>query len=560
MTWLSRLLPKSPRPERRTFNHHARSQREKGRRRVAILEPLENRTVLSNVSVMFTLPSTLTIMGDTHNDNFKIAEGAGAIITVSPGAASTTINGTSFPYTSPHAVTTITVKLPGHGNLDTVSLTGLGATSTGVRNVSITTGGNPSSTGPYLNLSVTGVHNTGALSVTANNSQLLATVDSSQFSSIDILQTGCCPANVTLTNDKAGAVDVDEGSARGDTITLNHDTFLSTELEQGNTIIPPMDKCDSQDDTVKVTNSAVRDLTVEQDLDGKNQSITVDTVTVSLTSFGVRTEQEDGDGSTSTVNAITTAGVVNPNRLVDGPPGISIDQGDGVGDTATASNSVLPGNIHITQDNGGGDVASILGDTIGLTFAVPPYLFDLFGWATIDQGDGVADVAVLDKDVVNNVAIHQGDSDNSVGCTLPPGDIAEINDTTVTSDIFITQGDGDDDPTPTDGNGIVAIGFDVLGAFGSSPVTAGGRTDIDLSGANNTVYLGDTGSSFSTGFLDVFTGDFGGAFVSATNVTVFDGSFENPGGPEITGGGDGNVLQDNGGNTNVDADVNFAVV
>jgi hypothetical protein len=286
----------------------------------------------------------------------------------------------------------------------------------------------------------------------------------------------------------------------------------------------------------------------------------VDTVTVSLTSFGVRTEQEDGDGSTSTVNAITTAGVVNPNRLVDGPPGISIDQGNGVGDTATASNSVLPGNISIEQGDGGGDVASILGDTIGLTFAVPPYLFDLFGWATIRQGDGVADVAVLDKDVVNNVAIHQGDSDNSVGCTLPPGDIAEINDTTVTSDIFITQGDNDDDPTATDGNGTVAIGFDVLGAFGSSPVTAGGRTDIDLGGANNTVLLGDTGSSFSTGFLDVYTGQFGGAFVSATNVTVFDGSFENPGGPEITGDGDGNTYQDNGGNTNVDADVNFAVV
>ena len=89
------------------------------------LEPLENRKLLSNVSVSFTLPGTLTILGDNFNDSFSITEQsqkAGGKVTVASTSLPTTINGSSVPFVSTEAVTSIMVTLPGTTNFDTVSL------------------------------------------------------------------------------------------------------------------------------------------------------------------------------------------------------------------------------------------------------------------------------------------------------------------------------------------------------------------------------------------------------------------------------------------------------
>ena len=94
MTWLSRLLP----------NGRSSLQRAtKRRRRIMKLELLENRTLLSNVTVSFALPGTLTILGDAFNDSFSITEqsaAAGGKVTVASTSPPTTINETSVPFVS----------------------------------------------------------------------------------------------------------------------------------------------------------------------------------------------------------------------------------------------------------------------------------------------------------------------------------------------------------------------------------------------------------------------------------------------------------------------------
>ena len=78
----------------------------------------------------------------------------------------------------------------------------------------------------------------------------------------------------------------------------------------------------------------------------------------------------------------------------------------------------------------------------------------------------------------------------------------------------------------------------------TSPVTAGGWIHIVQAGSDNTVILGGSGLGspydFETVYLDIYTGDGGGGFVSATNTAVDVGS--NLGNDfVIDGGGDGNT-------------------
>ena len=90
------------------------------------------------------------------------------------------------------------------------------------------------------------------------------------------------------------------------------------------------------------------------------------------------------------------------------------------------------------------------------------------------------------------------------------------------------------------------------GTPASSSVTVGGDTKIDQNYANNQVYLGDADSSFTTVYLDVFTGFGGGAFVMARNTTVDFGSLF--GIYTIDGGGSGNTYVDGSGNSGVTVD------
>ena len=241
-------------------------------------------------------------------------------------------------------------------------------------------------------------------------------------------------------------------------------------------------------------------------------------------------------GDTALVSNVK-AGVVLPGLISHSHPtlpipvtyggDITISQKEGNGDSATISNSTAVGNVYITQydvaSNALGDTVNVIGTTAGFTIQRTPYVFDVYGKVIIKQGNAPGDVALLNGDHINDVAITQGDNVQVLDGSTVASDVAEINGTTVTSDISISQGIG----TST-GNYVAAIGFDYLGYIkgtpASSSVTAGGDTYIHQNYANNQVYLGDAGSSFTTVNLDVFTGPRGGAFVMATNTTVYFGS------------------------------------
>jgi hypothetical protein len=558
MTWLSRLLPQSRSLQRRADHRHDRRGRQGRRhRRTVNLEWLEPRTLLAgNVTVGPVVNGVLTIAADTHSDSFQIAEIGGNQVVVSgtpiPGTH-TSINGLP-PGTSVfrNEVLSIVVTVPGDGqNSPNISVVQSGATS-GIGGITFLVGSQaapPQPAGPDLTLTVTGVVNTGALTVLdIPGGTLNAAVTGSVFSSIDIEQQNCCPATVSLTNDLASGVAVNLGWAQGDSITFHNDNFGSTSFTLGNGPDPQMANCDNAGSTISGDDSNFRDLTITEPLSGADQSISVGTasggVELSVIGFGISATQGDGASNTISIASITTPG--GPiDDLHAGPPSIVSVQGDGDNDQVVVESSTVVGNIESYQGDGNGDYAATLGSQAGFAFSFGPYVFDFFGNATVSQGNGCNDVADLDGgDVLNNIYVSQGDSIAFPGFTSSLGDEVHINDSTLTSDIIIQQGS-----SQAIGNAIVTIGD-------SSPVTAGGAATITQNGANNTVVLGAAGSSFATEFLDINTGAGGGGFVTAANTTVLDGSYF---GYDfvIDGGGGGNVFLDEGGNSGVFISQNY---
>jgi len=174
MTWLSRLLPQSPSLQR-VANHNNRTRQAQRRRRQATLESLEDRTLLSNVTLSYTASPagavTLNILGDAGKDNFSVTENANGTVTVA-GTGGTTIS--SLPsVTTLKAITNINITLPGTNKVtDNVSITGHGT----VQNITVVVPGNivapanvTSTTtgvaGTDLNLTVTNLHNSGEFNV-----------------------------------------------------------------------------------------------------------------------------------------------------------------------------------------------------------------------------------------------------------------------------------------------------------------------------------------------------------------------------------------------------------
>ncbi|MGO9107620.1 MAG: beta strand repeat-containing protein, partial [Thermoguttaceae bacterium] len=277
MTWLSRLVPQSP--SLRLAGRNNRTRQGQRRRRMATLETLEHRTLLSNVVALIaqdptTGANTLTINGDTHNDSFSIAENADGTVTLvgtptpssnphAPPQNTTQINSlpVGLPYTTSQAVLQMVVNLPGdYTNTDNVSMTGHGT----VQNVTIVVPGvSPVVPGVFvpatnLTLNVSDLKNSGSFNVydaptsgstsaeppitgqpayspagytfptdpsTGNPYNLLggtlnASITGSQFSALTIEQDGCCLANVTLNQDVVpGSVMVYEGIANGDSVS-----------------------------------------------------------------------------------------------------------------------------------------------------------------------------------------------------------------------------------------------------------------------------------------------------------------------------------------------------
>ena len=424
MTWLSRLLPQSP--SQHPANHNHRTRQAQRRRRMATLETLEGRTLLSNVTVSFA-GGALTILGDAHNDSFSITEqsaAAGGKVTVTSTSPQTTINKTSVPFVSPQAVTSIVVRLPGTTNSDTVSLLGAGKTTpTTVKNVTIT--GPLGSTAANLTFTANGVDNiNGAFRLSAA-ALLTAHVDNSSFHTVVINQEGDSKAVVELGNNMIpGPAVVHEGYGNKDSITVDNGNLSGhTELYQGCGGRPRPRHCRlrhrHQRHHREPGHSAV-DRWHGQYHQREHRQRRPGQLRCN-DHAGQRRWRHDHDQPGHDPHSAQSShctwqwpaqhrrrsgrrerGLVIPDWTVTATGN----------DSASVTNSTLWGDISITQadvaGNAKGDSATISGDTLGFTIPFSPYVIPLFGIVTITQGNAHGDKAVLDQDVVNNVNICQG--------------------------------------------------------------------------------------------------------------------------------------------------------
>jgi hypothetical protein len=556
MTWLSRLLPQNPNLQR-LANQDQRFRQGKRRRRSMKLELLESRTLLSNVSTSMPTPSSpLTITGDAFNDNFVITENLNGTVTVAPGAThfvpiaglvvGSTINGSGVPFTTSSAVSSIIVSLPGTTNFDFVSLEGQGKTTpTTVQNVTVT------ATGANLTFAagdMTGVDNSGALVVSdtttsTTNAVLTATVTNSTFTTMSITQTGGGPdhSTITLRNDSvAGGVVASEGTANGDIITLNGDTFGMTTLLQGNGG-PTNSNSLGNNDMVTVSGGTYRSLNVDQLLNGTHDTINISGVLISpinsnvpvvvdgvtVLPNGIFTMQGNGALDSTSISGVGTTTPAPPINLPLPPhivlSSITVVQGNGsVGlaspipaapnDTASVTTSSVGGNISITQsdlasNSPSWNVAMMSGDTAGGTISItqgdaggtsvkggPTTTGDQAtvtgsksgGNTTVIQGMGSNDSATVSGSTVGgSLSITQADV-----AANPAGDTALIMNDTVTGNASITQGqaNGDSatiDPTTIGGNASIVQGNGNNDTALISVVSVGGSASIVQGDGNN---------------------------------------------------------------------------
>jgi len=483
-----------------------------------------------------------TVTGSKAGKNITIGQGSGsndnATVSVSTAGGNVSITQTDVA-ANPAGDTALVVNDTVGGNVtiaqgdasgDSATVAGLPATLTTVGgSVSITQVDGNSDTATVIYATVGGNVSIGQ----GNGNSDTASVE---FATVGVPLSP--PSNVSII----------QGSGSGDTATILGVTAT------GNVSITQTDvAANAAGDTALVmTDTVGGNVTIAQG-DASGDSATVDPTTVG---GSVTISQGAGSGDTATV-----AGLPTDPTTVGGD--VSITQGSGSGDTATVSNvTALSGNVTITQN----DVANMTGDkafVLDVVTGTFPGDVDVNGTVTITQGNAAGDVALVQGGSSNNVAINQGDNvqDQLVNGSTVFTDVAEINNTSVFSDITIIQGTG-----ASAGNYVAAIAFDYLGlisgAQASGPVTAS-ATEIDQQGAGNQVFLGDSplvypgdsNSSFTTYWLDVFTGSGGGASVLAANTTVFFGpqGFFSPF-YTIEGGGDGNTYVDAGGNSGVTVD------
>ncbi|MFO0890560.1 MAG: hypothetical protein U0790_15630 [Isosphaeraceae bacterium] len=427
MSWLSRLLPRGMRTQPRSERRRALAA--KRRRRVASLEGLETRTVLSSVTTTLGFVSgTLTITADKLDNQFSIAEfraGGGTRVTITALDADTLING-GTTWTSPGSVNSIIVNLQSGAaaDQDVIQVYGEG------KGVAQSTKGLSFNAGKTnLDLTVADINNPGTFRVlTAGGLNLK--MDNAKWSALTISQKGGGPANIEITDtDVSGAVTVKEGWGDGSSIRVDNSVFGSTVLSQyGGSRPKGLPDSEGDGNSITVTDSQLANLVIQQKGDGDDNVVDVDNVLAAqdvTKSFGVSVIQGDGDGNIVTINEV---GVFGTPKLRSGPcPGISVIQGDGAGVFAGITDSTVPGDVSIAQGDGAGDSAIIENVHAGM-----PGSSDC-GSISIRQGDGKADSAsITDSSTAElDISINQGDGEL---------DEAEISDVTSGGGISIYQG------------------------------------------------------------------------------------------------------------------------
>ena len=119
-----------------------------------------------------------------------------------------------------------------------------------------------------------------------------------------------CPASVELGNDSISAsVSVSEGNGDDDSITLDNGNIFGNDYTRAGCPGPTTHVGIS--DAVSVSNSSVRNLLIQQLLDGANNQITVNALGVASINpagllGGVTTSQGNGAGNSTTITGATT--------------------------------------------------------------------------------------------------------------------------------------------------------------------------------------------------------------------------------------------------------------
>ena len=104
---------------------------------------------------------------------------------------------------------------------------------------------------------------------------------------------------------------------------------------------------------------------------------------------------------------------------------------------------------------------------------------DVNGTVTIMQGNAPGDVALVQGGFRNSVSITQGDNVQVPNGSTVASYVAEINDTTVSSDVTIIQGMAPS-TAPDAGNYVAAIGFDYLGLISGARLPFPSRSVVHV--------------------------------------------------------------------------------
>jgi hypothetical protein len=512
---------------------------------------VDNSTVpgfisISQTDVASTSPSShiARIQNSGAGGALRITQGnaGGAVVTNSSGAVTGVTTGDQATITTSTGLSATIVQGTGLNDSAAITLSTIGSGG-----ASITQNDQAGAFGDQARINGDTVAGSDTITQGAANGDIAEVLGGSAGGSVTVTQGGGAgdSARVSLTS-IGGNASITQGGGNADvaTITGRGTTAASGTIGGNATIL----QGNGNNDTGVISYLTIGgSITVTQG-NGNNDAGEIETVISTGGSVAsgnnpaapitISVTQGNGNNDIAAIVELTATGGGTGAAATN----IFISQGTGNADYAEIARVNAPNaNVTITQrdlaTNSRGDTAYVLEVNVGV---VGPNFTDANGTGdvTITQGDAPGDVALVQGGSANNVAIVQGANTQTFDGSTLASSVAQVNNERVTSNITITQGNA-----TSLGTGVTAIGFDYVGLAGlaitptvppqftpivspvpgSGSVTAGGVTTINQFGANNIVLLGDAGngSSFYTTFLDVFTGNGGGAFVLVANTTTF---------------------------------------